>query len=441
MTLTDPAAALHEGFSGQMLRPAQPGYDEARQVFNAMIDRRPALIARPADTADVAAAVDVARNHGLVVAVRCGGHSVAGLSTCDDGLLIDLSGLKSITVDPEARTVRAGGGVLWGELDAATQAYGLHTPGGRVTTTGIGGFTTGGGYGWTSCTYGLACDNLIAAEVVLADGRVVRASEDEHANLFWGIRGGGGNFGIVTEFTFRLHPLGPTVLAGLTMFPIERAPEALRGWRDRADAAPDELATACVVLTAPPEPFVPEELRGKPVLGVAALYVGDSRPGCRGGPADPGPPSRCRPHRPHAVHRLPGRPRPARAARLPQLLARRVHEGAQRRGDRHVPRPRRRPDRGKRTLSEMVIFRIGQGVATVPDEAAAFSHRDSKLPVPPDLHVGGPVRRQPDDHNAAAPSPPPCDRSAPAPRTSTSPRSPTASATPTATTSTHASRP
>ncbi|WP_328768711.1 FAD-binding oxidoreductase [Streptomyces sp. NBC_00286] len=377
MTLTDPAAALHEGFSGQMLRPAQPGYDEARQVFNAMIDRRPALIARPADTADVAAAVDVARNHGLVVAVRCGGHSVAGLSTCDDGLLIDLSGLKSITVDPEARTVRAGGGVLWGELDAATQAYGLHTPGGRVTTTGIGGFTTGGGYGWTSCTYGLACDNLIAAEVVLADGRVVRASEDEHANLFWGIRGGGGNFGIVTEFTFRLHPLGPTVLAGLTMFPIERAPEALRGWRDRADAAPDELATACVVLTAPPEPFVPEELRGKPVLGVAALYVGDAGQG-----AEVVQPIRdLHP----AVDHIAPMPYTAFQAALDPLAPR---------GFRSYWRGeymRELSDEAIDTflahavdltvagapLSEMVIFRIGQGVATVPDEAAAFSHRDA----------------------------------------------------------------
>jgi FAD/FMN-containing dehydrogenase len=172
------------------------------------------------------------------------------------------------------RTVRAGGGALWGEFDAATQAHGLHTPGGRVTTTGLGGFTLGGGYGWTSSKHGLACDNLVSAEVVLADGSVVRADERAHADLFWALRGGGGNFGIVTEFEFRLHPLGPQVLAGLALFELERAPGVLRAWRDIADAAPDELATAAVILTAPPEPFVPAELLGWPVLGIPAIYVG-----------------------------------------------------------------------------------------------------------------------------------------------------------------------
>src|SRR5215469_15942014 len=267
MSTTIPADVLRDGFCGQVLEPEQPGYDEARHVFNAMIDRRPALIARCASTADVAAAVNTARERGLVIAVRCGGHSFSGLSTCDDGIQIDLGGLKSITVDPDARTARAGGGVLWGEFDAATQEHGLHTPGGRVTTTGLGGFTTGGGYGWTSSKHGLACDNLISAEVVLADGSVVRASEHDHADLFWGIRGGGGNFGVVTEFEFRLHSLGPAVLAGLTLFPIDRAPDVLRRWRDWADAAPDEVATGCAVIIAPPEPFVPPELHGQPVLG------------------------------------------------------------------------------------------------------------------------------------------------------------------------------
>ncbi|GGT53528.1 FAD-binding oxidoreductase [Streptomyces purpureus] len=378
MTVTDPAAALRQGFTGQVLRQAQPGYDEARQVFNAMIDRHPAVIARCADTADVAAAVDVARDHGLVVAVRCGGHSVAGLSTCDDGILIDLSGLKAVTVDPEARTARAGGGVLWGEFDAATQAHGLHTPGGRVSTTGIGGFTTGGGYGWTSCKHGLACDNLLSAEVVLADGRVVRASEHEHADLFWGIRGGGGNFGVVTEFEFRLHPLGPTVLAGLTMFPIERAAEVLRGWRDRADAAPDELATAVVVLTAPPEPFVPEELRGRPVLGMAALYVGEAGRGVA------------------AVQPLKD------LHPVVDLIAPVPYTAFQAALDPSAPRGFRSYWRGEyirelsddaidafladavdltvlgAPLSQMVIFRIGQGVAAVPDGTTAFSHRDAR---------------------------------------------------------------
>src|SRR5215467_3494980 len=238
MSTTQVADALREGFSGQVLEPGQPGYDESRLLFNPVIDRRPAVVARCATTADVVAAVNTARDSGLVVAVRGGGHSFPGLSTCDGGMQIDLRGLKSITVDPDARTARAGGGALWGEFDAATQEHGLHTPGGRVTTTGLGGFTTGGGYGWTSSKYGLACDNLTSAEMVLADGSVVRVSEAEHPDLFWAIRGGG-DFGIVTEFGFRLHPLGPTVLAGLMLFPIERAPEVIPAWRDIADAAPD----------------------------------------------------------------------------------------------------------------------------------------------------------------------------------------------------------
>lgn len=270
-----PLETLRDTFAGELITPDDPRYDVSRGVFNAMIDRRPALIARCSTTSDVAAAVGFARETELVTAVRGGGHSVAGLGVCDDGVVIDLSGLKRITVDPEARTARVGGGALWGELDAATQEHGLHTPGGRVTTTGVGGFTTGGGYGWTSSKYGLACDNLLSAEVVLADGSIVRASEDEHGDLFWALRGGGGNFGVVTEFEFRLHALGPVVQAGLALWPLEQAAGVMRAWRDYADAAPDEISTACVVVTAPREDFVPDALRGRPALGIAVLYVGD----------------------------------------------------------------------------------------------------------------------------------------------------------------------
>jgi FAD/FMN-containing dehydrogenase len=378
MSTTNLADALREGFSGQVLEPGQPGYDESRRLFNPVIDRHPAVVARCAITADVAAAVNAAREHQLIVAVRGGGHSFSGLSTCDDGMLIDLRGLKSITVDPQARTARAGGGVLWGEFDAATQAHGLHTPGGRVTTTGLGGFTLGGGYGWTSSKYGLACDNIISAEVVLADGSVVRTSEQEHADLFWGIRGGGGNFGVVTEFEFHLHPLGPIVQAGLTMFPIDRAPEVMRAWRDWSDAAPDEVGTGCAVVTAPPEEFVPPELRGKQVFGIIALYAGD--PGAGAAAVQPvkdlGP----------AVDHIGPMPYTAFQAALDPL--------APYRGCRFYARGEYLPELSddaideflahapglvahSHPLSQMVIFRIGQGVAAVPDEATAFSHRDA----------------------------------------------------------------
>jgi FAD/FMN-containing dehydrogenase len=378
MNASNPADALRDGFSGQVLVPEQPGYDDARHVFNGLIDRRPAVIARCASTADVVKAVEVARAYELLVAVRGGGHSVVGLSTCDDGIVIDLGGLKSISVDASARVARAGGGVLWGEFDAATQAQGLHTPGGRVTTTGIGGFTTGGGYGWTSSKYGLACDNLISAEVVLADSSVVRASEEEHADLFWAIRGGGGNFGIVTEFEFRLHPLGPTALAGLLMFPIERAPDVIRRWRDVADAAPDELSTACVLITAPPEPFVPPELHGQPVVGMAALYVGDPEEGAAAVQPlkDLGP----------AVDHIAPMPYTDFQAALDPMAPWGVRSYW--RGEYMSTLSDEAVDtfleggvelmRSSHPLSQMIIFRIGQGVTAIPEEASAFSHRDAE---------------------------------------------------------------
>ena len=368
---------LRLGFSGQLVLPGDASYDSSRAVFNAMVDRRPALIARCESAADVAAAVDFARDQDLVTAVRCGGHSVAGLGVCDDGIVIDLAGLKRIEVDRHARVARVGGGVLWGEFDAATQAYGLHTPGGRVTSTGVGGFTTGGGYGWTSSKHGLACDNLIEAQVVLADGSVVRASEREHEDLFWGIRGGGGNFGIVTEFVFRLHSLGPTVLAGLALWSLERAPEVLCGWRDWSDAAPDELSTACVVVTAPPEESVPEYLRGRPALGVAALWVGDPDAG-----EDAVRPLR---NLEPAVDHVQPMPYTAFQAALDPLAPRGLRSYW--RGEYMAAFPdeaidvflERAPEATAAAMpfSQMVVFRIGQGVTAVADRETAFSHRDA----------------------------------------------------------------
>jgi FAD/FMN-containing dehydrogenase len=367
---------LRARLSGQVVFPGSGNYDEARAVFNGMIDRRPAVIARCASTEDVVACVGFARERGLVPAVRSGGHSVAGLGVCDDGILIDLGGLKRIEVDTASRTARAGGGVLWGEFDAATQEHALHTPGGRVTTTGLGGFTTGGGYGWTSSKHGLTCDNLLSARVVLADGSVVTASEDENSDLFWGIRGGGGNFGIVTEFEFRLHPLGPIVLAGLALWPIEQAPEVLPAWRDVVDGAPDELSTIAVIVTAPPEPFVPVELRGKPALAVAGLYVGDPEAGA--GVVEPlralGP----------AVDLIQPMPYTEFQAMIDPMAPpglRNYWRGEYLRtlGDDaigtfldHAPSLV-----AEAPMSQMILFRIGQGVTAVPDDATAFSHRDA----------------------------------------------------------------
>jgi len=377
MVATSAVDRLRAGFDGDVILPGDPGYDDARAVFNAMIDRRPGVIARCASTGDVAAAVEFAREHDLVVAVRCGGHSVAGLSICDDGILIDLGGLKRVDVDPAARLARAGGGVLWGEFDAATQAHGLHTPGGRVTTTGIGGFTTGGGYGWTSSKYGLACDNLIGAEVVLADGHVVTATEQENEDLLWGLRGGGGNFGVVTRFDFRLHQLGPIVLAGLALWPIERAPEVLRAWRDYVDTAPDELSTGAVVLTAPPEEFVPGHLQGRTALGMAVLYVGDpadGRPVVQG-IKDLAPEVDLIQPMPYTAFQAmldptapPGKRNYWRGEYLQGLA-----DGAIDTFLEHAPEL----VAAGAPLSQMIIFRIGQGVATVPEQSGAFSHRDA----------------------------------------------------------------
>ena len=263
---------LSEGFSGELIRPGHARYEEARRVWNGAIDKSPALIARCASTRDVVAAVDIARETGITLAIRGGGHSVAGLSTCDDGLVIDLSGMKRIEVDPERRVARAQGGVLWGELDAATQAHGLAVTGGHVSHTGIGGLTTGGGIGHLMRKLGLASDNVISAEVVLADGRVVRAGADEHADLFWAIRGGGGNFGVVTDFEFQLHELAGPVLGGLVFYDARQGRELIRLYREWVDTLPDDIAVILAYLCAPPFPFVPPEVVGQP--GYAIVLVG-----------------------------------------------------------------------------------------------------------------------------------------------------------------------
>jgi FAD/FMN-containing dehydrogenase len=257
-----------------LIRPGDEGYDEARVVFNAGIDRRPAVIAQCATPADVAEALRMARDGGLAVAVRAGGHSVAGFGVNDGGLVVDVRPMKEIRVDPEARTVTVGAGTTWGEFDRATQEFGLATTGGRVSTTGVAGLTLGGGSGWLERSFGLSCDSLRSVDLVTADGVAVTASDTEEPELFWALHGGGGNFGVATSFTFDLHPLGPEVLAGLLIWPGSVGRDVALAYRDIAEAAPDALGSALVFLTAPPEPFVPEHLQGRTVAAIAALWAG-----------------------------------------------------------------------------------------------------------------------------------------------------------------------
>ena len=268
-------------FKGELIRRHDPPYDAARRIWNGAIDRRPALIARCTGVADVQAAVRFAREHDLVVAVRGGGHNVAGTAVCDDGIVIDLSPMKGMWVDPAARTARAQAGLLWGEFDHETQAFGLATPGGIITHTGIGGLTLGGGLGWLMRRHGLTCDNVLSADLVTADGERLRVSAEEHPDLFWGLRGGGGNFGVVTSFEYRLHSVGPIVLAGVILHPAARARELLGFYRDYIASAPDELTTIVVLRKAPPAPFLPASVHGQPVVVIGACYAGPLEEGER----------------------------------------------------------------------------------------------------------------------------------------------------------------
>lgn len=260
-------------FRGALMQPDDPEYDDARRIYNAMIDKRPRLIARCTDEADVIAAVDLARDEDLPLAVRGGGHNGAGLSLCDGGLMADLSAMKGVRVDPFAHTVRVGPGCTWGDVDHATHAFGLATVSGIISTTGVGGLALGGGHGYLSRKYGLTVDNLLGADVVLADGTLVHASDDEHPDLFWALRGGGGNFGVVTSFLFRLHPVH-TVHAGPMLWPMEDAEAVLRWYRDLLPRAPEDLYGFFAFMTVPPAPPFPEELHGRQVCAVVWCWCG-----------------------------------------------------------------------------------------------------------------------------------------------------------------------
>jgi hypothetical protein len=259
---------------GGLHQPGDPEYADACELFNTMIERRPAYVARCAAPDDVVTALAFARAHGLEVSVRGGGHSVAGHSLNDGGLVLDMRGMADVEVDPSERIARIGGGATWSQVDRATGAHGLATTGGRVSTTGVAGLTLGGGSGWLERKHGLACDNLVAADLVAADGRIVRASAEEHPDLLWGLRGGGGNFGVVTALEMRLHPLEDQVLAGLVLHPAERGRELLRLFRDVMADAPDELGIAFAYLTVPDEPGMPPELVGRQAVAVAGMYAG-----------------------------------------------------------------------------------------------------------------------------------------------------------------------
>nr|MBA2261725.1 FAD-dependent oxidoreductase [Solirubrobacterales bacterium] len=272
---------LASRFRGELLGPDDEGYEQARMVWNGMIDRHPALVARCTCASDVLAALDFARDSALPLAVRGGGHSAAGFGTCDSGIVVDLSPMKDIRVDPSSRTVRAQAGVTWGEFDQATQEHGLAVTGGRFSTTGIAGLTLGSGSGWLERKCGLTADNLLSAEVVTADGRMLTASPQEHADLFWGLRGGSGNFGIVTEFRYRLHEVGPIIYGGLMASSPERAQDILAFVREYMADAPEDLGLAVAFVSAPPEPFVPRELHFQPVVGIIVCWTGDLAEGER----------------------------------------------------------------------------------------------------------------------------------------------------------------
>jgi FAD/FMN-containing dehydrogenase len=279
MASTKSFETLKHGFAGKVVLPGDGDYDEVRKIWNAMVDKRPAAIARCVSTSDVVKSVNFAREHGIALAVRGAGHHIAGNSLCDDGLVVDLSQMKTVTVDAGAKRAVAEGGATLGDLDAATLAHGLATPLGINSTTGVAGLTLGGGFGWLSRKYGMTIDNLESAEMVTAKGEVVRASAKENPDLFWALRGGSGNFGVVTRFEYRLHPVGPDLLSGLIVYPFAEAKSVLQQYREFIAKAPPELSVWTVLRKAPPLPFLPAEVHGTDVVVLALLYAGDPTTG------------------------------------------------------------------------------------------------------------------------------------------------------------------
>jgi FAD/FMN-containing dehydrogenase len=270
---------LAQGLRGVLIRPEDPSYDEARSIWNGAHDKLPAAVVQCHGVADVLRGVEFARSEGLSLAIRGGGHSIPGFSTSDGGLVLDLSAMNGVRVDPDRRRIVAQAGCLWRDVDVEAQAFGLAVTGGLVSTTGIAGFTLGGGIGWLVRRCGLTCDNLVGADIVTADGQYLHTSEDEHPDLLWALRGGGGNFGVVTSFEFRAHEVGPTVFSGLVFYRGEDAAQVLQGFGEAAANAPDELSLAVNLTTAPPLPFLPEEIHGKPIVAVLGVWSGRTEDG------------------------------------------------------------------------------------------------------------------------------------------------------------------
>ncbi|WP_207308900.1 FAD-binding oxidoreductase [Marinobacter salicampi] len=277
MTRLPPAAidTFRGLFSGPMFQPADAGYHEARQIWNAMIDRKPALIVQCHSAEDVVAAVNFGRDQSMLISVKGGGHNIAGNAVCDDGLMIDLSPMRDVEVDVVKQRAFVGPGCTLAHFDAAAQAHGLATPLGINSTTGVAGLTLGGGFGWLSRKFGMTVDNLVSVDMVTADGRQTRASATENPDLFWGTRGGGGNFGIVTRFEFQLHPVGPELLSGLIVFPFNQAKSVLTQFARFTETMPDELSVWLVIRHAPPLPFLPDSVHGEPIIALAICYAGD----------------------------------------------------------------------------------------------------------------------------------------------------------------------
>jgi FAD/FMN-containing dehydrogenase len=364
---------LRDCIRGPVIDPDDERYDAARAIWNGAIDRRPACIARCTGVADVVAAVRFAREHDLLVAVRSGGHGVGGHALCDGGLVIDLSPLKGIRVDPAARTARAEAGVLWGELDRESQLHGLATVGGIVTHTGIAGLTLGGGIGWLTRKHGATVDNLLSVDLVTAEAELLTASAAENPDLFWAIRGGGGNFGVVTSFEYRLHPVGPTVLAGPIFHPLEDARKLLAFYREFIATAPDELTTIFELSVAPPVPFLPEDVHGKPIVMIGACYAGAPEDGTEavrplkefGNPiVDLLEPklytalqSMFDPSVPHGWHRY------WKSVELPQLTDDAINTLVEHAAAQTSPR------------SYCIVFQLGGALARAGDDETAFSQR------------------------------------------------------------------